>query len=63
MSRYGKTYPLGSKEAMNCEKRLDEEYYLNKTIDLCDHQMEDIPDDEGILNKFRLLGMPKRQRN
>ena len=29
MSRYGKTYPLGSSEAMKREPRLDEEYYLD----------------------------------
>ena len=28
MSRYGKTYPLGSREAMKREPSLDEEYYL-----------------------------------
>jgi len=27
MSRYGKTYTLGSSEAMKREPRLDEEYY------------------------------------
>ena len=29
MSNYGKTYPLGSSEAMKREPRLDEEYYLD----------------------------------
>ena len=28
MSNYGKTYPLGSSEAMKREPRLDEEYYV-----------------------------------
>ena len=28
MSRYGKTYTLGSSEAMKQEPRLDEEHYL-----------------------------------
>ena len=30
MSRYGKTYPLGSSEAMELEPRLDEDYYLGQ---------------------------------
>ena len=29
MTRYGKTYTLGSSEAMKREPRLDEEYYLD----------------------------------
>ena len=30
MNRYGKTYQLGSSEAMKREPRLDEEYYLDR---------------------------------
>ena len=30
MTRYGKTYTLGSSEAMKYEPRLDEEYYLDR---------------------------------
>ena len=34
MSRYGKTYPLGSKEAMKREPSLEEEDYLDETIQI-----------------------------
>ena len=34
MSRYGKTYPLGSKEAMKREPSLEEEDYLDETLQI-----------------------------
>ena len=53
MSRYGKTYPLGSREAMKREPSLDEEDYLQDT------EVEE----EVIPNELRLLGMPDRQKD
>lgn len=53
MSRYGKTYPLGSREAMKREPSLDEEDYLQ------DPEVEE----EVIPNELRLLGMPDRQKD
>jgi hypothetical protein len=34
LSRYGKTYPLGSREAMKREPSLEEEDYLDETIQI-----------------------------
>ena len=53
MSRYGKTYPLGSREAMKREPSLDEEDYLP------DPGVED----EVIPKELRLLGMPYEQKD
>ena len=44
MTRYGKTYPLGSSEAMKCEPRLDEEYYLQDPLTFTRNYMKVLED-------------------
>tara|TARA_Y100000296_G_scaffold84697_1_gene118588 strand:+ start:481 stop:651 length:171 start_codon:yes stop_codon:yes gene_type:complete len=44
MSNYGKTYPLGSSEAMKQEPRLDEEYYLQDPLTFTRNYMKVLED-------------------
>ena len=44
MSNYGKTYPLGSSEAMKREPRLDEEYYLQDPLTFTRNYMKVLED-------------------
>jgi hypothetical protein len=44
MARYGKTYTLGSSEAMKREPRLDEEYYLQDPLTFTRNYMKVLED-------------------
>ena len=63
MSRYGKTYTLGSSEAMKQEPRLDEEFYLSMALKkkiLQDAYLEDALKENMSFYFNQLVEEPRR---